>query len=98
MDDGICSLPAMIGTRMLAAGVDGSRWVSRSSKPLRGGLRCPGRVRLPRTPAMVLILNRPDFGTSKDKASRAASIGESYGCGACGETFATMRAAAEHAP
>ena len=52
MDDGICSLPAMIGTRMLAAGVDGSRWVSRSSKPLRGGLRCPGRVRLPRTPAM----------------------------------------------
>jgi hypothetical protein len=34
----------------------------------------------------------------KGKAMRAASKGEArYGCGACGETFPTMKAATEHA-
>src|SRR5438105_1966929 len=31
------------------------------------------------------------------KAQRAASKGDSYGCGACGETFPTMKAATKHA-
>jgi len=43
--------PLVYEVRWPPAGVDGSRWVSRSSKPLRGGLRRPGWVRLPRTPA-----------------------------------------------
>ena len=33
----------------------------------------------------------------KGKAVRAASKGDSYGCGACGETFGTMKAATKHA-
>ena len=47
-------LEAMGGGRWpsaIIAGVDGSRWVSRSSKPLPGQLPGLGRVRLPRTPA-----------------------------------------------
>ena len=33
----------------------------------------------------------------KSKAMRAAAIGDSYGCGACGESFPTMKAATAHA-
>ncbi len=33
----------------------------------------------------------------KGKAVRAASRSDSYGCGACGETFPTMKAATKHA-
>ena len=33
----------------------------------------------------------------KGKAVRAASKGDSYGCGACGDTFGTMKAATKHA-
>jgi hypothetical protein len=33
----------------------------------------------------------------KPKAARAATKGDSYGCGACGETFPTMKAATAHA-
>jgi hypothetical protein len=35
--------------------------------------------------------------SAKGKAQRAASRAETYGCGACGETFPTMKAATEHA-
>jgi hypothetical protein len=35
--------------------------------------------------------------TKKPKAKRAAAKGDSYGCGACGETFPTMKAATAHA-
>ena len=34
---------------------------------------------------------------SKPKAMRAAAQDDSYGCGACGETFPTMKAATQHA-
>ena len=34
---------------------------------------------------------------NKPKAQRAAAKGDSYGCGACGETFPTMKAATAHA-
>ena len=33
----------------------------------------------------------------KPKAQRAAAKGDSYGCGACGESFPTMKAATAHA-
>ena len=33
----------------------------------------------------------------KPKAQRAAAKGDSYGCGACGETFPTQKAAVAHA-
>ncbi len=36
-------------------------------------------------------------GAKKPKAQRAAAKGEAYGCGACGESFPTMKAATEHA-
>ncbi len=38
-----------------------------------------------------------ESGAKKGKAVRAAANGESYGCGACGETFPTVKAATEHA-
>jgi hypothetical protein len=34
---------------------------------------------------------------AKKKSARAATKGDSYGCGACGETFPTMKAATKHA-
>jgi hypothetical protein len=34
---------------------------------------------------------------TKPKAQRAAAKGDSYGCGACGETFPTVKAATAHA-
>jgi hypothetical protein len=36
-------------------------------------------------------------GARKPKAARMASKGDAYGCGACGESFPTMKAATEHA-
>ena len=33
----------------------------------------------------------------KPKAARMAAKGDSYGCGACGESFPTMKAATQHA-
>jgi hypothetical protein len=33
----------------------------------------------------------------KPRAARMAAKGDAYGCGACGETFPTMKAATEHA-
>jgi hypothetical protein len=33
----------------------------------------------------------------KGKSARAATKGDAYGCGACGETFGTMKAATQHA-
>lgn len=36
-------------------------------------------------------------GSKKPKAVRAAATGDSYGCGACPETFPTVKAATEHA-
>lgn len=34
---------------------------------------------------------------AKKRAQRAAARGDAYGCGACGETFPTMKAATKHA-
>jgi hypothetical protein len=34
---------------------------------------------------------------AKKKVARAATKGDAYGCGACGETFPTMKAATKHA-
>jgi hypothetical protein len=33
----------------------------------------------------------------KGRPARAASKGDQYGCGVCGETFATLKAATKHA-
>jgi len=54
------------------AGVDGSRWASRSSKPLRGGQRRPGWVRLPPTPASRF--------ESSSYQSVASPVGPPFGC------------------
>ncbi len=37
-----------------------------------------------------------DKKAAKKKVARAATKGDAYGCGACGETFPTMKAATKH--
>ncbi len=66
------------------AGVDGSRWVSRSSTPLRGGLRRPGRVRLPRTPATDFVATSGHSRALGDPfaADRGGRSGGRARCGA----------------
>ncbi len=51
-----------------------------------------------KTPAKAKAGKKPKAAKKpKGKAMRAAASGDSYGCGACGATFPTMKAATDHA-
>ena len=57
----------------------------------------PAKTAKARTAKKASTKKKSGAKKSKGKAQRAASRSDSYGCGACGETFPTMKAATKHA-
>ena len=103
LDDGTeHKSPSSAGKAVVGHACNG--WVFWS---LAGAVRAPRRAKAePKTKAAKA--SRATKGTkpgkqtrgkrgAKRKVARAAAKSQTYGCGACGESFPTMKAATEHA-
>ena len=100
LDDGTeHKSPSSAGKAVVGHACNG--WVFWS---LAGAVRAPRRAKAePKTKASRATKGtKPGKQTrgkrgAKRKVARAAAKSQTYGCGACGESFPTMKAATEHA-
>jgi hypothetical protein len=78
--------------------VNGWRFWSLELKERKANANKPAKAKSePKAAAKKAPVKKGKKAAKKKKVAKAASKGDSYGCGACGETFPTMKAATTHA-